>query len=255
MMHNNMSSYYSQSNGNQQSCYDYDYYCAADPYGYSGFNAATSSSTSSNVDCTLSLGTPSTRSDAGGEQTKKQSGRRSGNRVSNFCWDLLQQTTLSSSKHSAAGTNSYSKGGRASGGGGGGDPLVARRCANCDTTSTPLWRNGPKGPKSLCNACGIRYKKEERRASAAASATSHGSGASAMESQYASSEHYYSNQSYTHHQTQRMNCLFPAAANEYRYTDADDGGSYEHSGNGGVSFLPWMLNVADRPSLVHDFTR
>uniref|UniRef100_A0A6N2N9Z9 GATA-type domain-containing protein n=1 Tax=Salix viminalis TaxID=40686 RepID=A0A6N2N9Z9_SALVM len=47
------------------------------------------------------------------------------------------------------------------------DPLLARRCANCDTTSTPLWRNGPRGPKSLCNACGIRFKKEERRATAA----------------------------------------------------------------------------------------
>uniref|UniRef100_A0A7N0UBA6 GATA-type domain-containing protein n=1 Tax=Kalanchoe fedtschenkoi TaxID=63787 RepID=A0A7N0UBA6_KALFE len=251
MMHNNM--YYSQSNGGQQPCYDYDYYCSADPYSYHGFDS-TSSSTSSHVDCTLSLGTPSTRSEAGGEQTKKQSSRRGGSRVSNFCRDLLQQTTSSSSKHSAAqnGTNSYSKSGRVSGGGR--DPLVARRCANCDATSTPLWRNGPKGPKSLCNACGIRYKKEERRASAAAS---NGSGASAMESQYASSEHYYSNQSYTHHhQSQKMNCLFPAGANEYhRYVDADeDGGHYEHSGNGGVSFLPWMLNVADRPSLVHDFT-
>ncbi|KAH9319176.1 hypothetical protein KI387_020945, partial [Taxus chinensis] len=43
---------------------------------------------------------------------------------------------------------------------------VGRKCANCDTTTTPLWRNGPKGPKSLCNACGIRYKKEERRTAA-----------------------------------------------------------------------------------------
>ncbi|KAL9662071.1 hypothetical protein QQ045_026899 [Rhodiola kirilowii] len=253
MMHNNM--YYSQSNGAQESCYDYDYYNSTDPYSYNGFNS-TSSSNSSYVDCTLSLGTPSTRSETGVESTKKQSSKRSGSKVSNFCWDLLQQTTSSSSKNVQNG--SYSKGGRVSGGGaGGGDPLVSRRCANCDTTSTPLWRNGPKGPKSLCNACGIRYKKEERRASAAASATSNGS--SAMESQYASSEHYYSNQSYTHHhhqQAQKMNCLFPAAANEYRYMEAaDDNSHYEHPGNGAVSFLPWMLNVADRPSLVHDFTR
>nr|CAD1845011.1 unnamed protein product [Ananas comosus var. bracteatus] len=28
---------------------------------------------------------------------------------------------------------------------------------------TPLWRTGPDGPKSLCNACGIRYRKEEMR--------------------------------------------------------------------------------------------
>ncbi|BBN16107.1 protein MpGATA4 [Marchantia polymorpha subsp. ruderalis] len=34
-----------------------------------------------------------------------------------------------------------------------------RMCAHCSTTKTPLWRNGPDGPKSLCNACGIRHKK------------------------------------------------------------------------------------------------
>ncbi|KAF9686471.1 hypothetical protein SADUNF_Sadunf03G0162000 [Salix dunnii] len=40
-----------------------------------------------------------------------------------------------------------------------------RRCANfnCNTRNTPMWRNGPLGPKSLCNACGIKYKKEENR--------------------------------------------------------------------------------------------
>ncbi|XP_057963398.1 GATA transcription factor 16-like [Malania oleifera] len=32
-------------------------------------------------------------------------------------------------------------------------------CADCKTTKTPLWRGGPAGPKSLCNACGIRYRK------------------------------------------------------------------------------------------------
>ncbi|XP_022852918.1 GATA transcription factor 21-like [Olea europaea var. sylvestris] len=44
-----------------------------------------------------------------------------------------------------------------------------RVCADCNTTKTPLWRSGPKGPKSLCNACGIRQRKA-RRAMAAASA-------------------------------------------------------------------------------------
>lgn len=24
---------------------------------------------------------------------------------------------------------------------------------------TPLWRSGPDGPKTLCNACGVRFKK------------------------------------------------------------------------------------------------
>ncbi|CAD5190753.1 unnamed protein product [Musa acuminata subsp. malaccensis] len=35
-------------------------------------------------------------------------------------------------------------------------------CADCRTTKTPLWRAGPSGPKSLCNACGIRYRKNGR---------------------------------------------------------------------------------------------
>ncbi|KAK4768248.1 hypothetical protein SAY87_003389 [Trapa incisa] len=34
-----------------------------------------------------------------------------------------------------------------------------KSCADCRTTKTPLWRGGPSGPKSLCNACGIRYRK------------------------------------------------------------------------------------------------
>ncbi|KAK6139607.1 hypothetical protein DH2020_026650 [Rehmannia glutinosa] len=45
-----------------------------------------------------------------------------------------------------------------------------RVCSDCNTTKTPLWRSGPKGPKSLCNACGIRQRKA-RRAMAAAAAS------------------------------------------------------------------------------------
>uniref|UniRef100_A0A0C9QV69 TSA: Wollemia nobilis Ref_Wollemi_Transcript_7469_1487 transcribed RNA sequence n=1 Tax=Wollemia nobilis TaxID=56998 RepID=A0A0C9QV69_9CONI len=37
-----------------------------------------------------------------------------------------------------------------------------RVCVDCNTTKTPLWRSGPQGPKSLCNACGIRYRKKRR---------------------------------------------------------------------------------------------
>ncbi|KAL3655683.1 hypothetical protein CASFOL_000079 [Castilleja foliolosa] len=33
-----------------------------------------------------------------------------------------------------------------------------RRCLHCDTDKTPQWRTGPMGPKTLCNACGVRYK-------------------------------------------------------------------------------------------------
>ncbi|PON67830.1 GATA transcription factor [Parasponia andersonii] len=33
-----------------------------------------------------------------------------------------------------------------------------RRCQHCATDKTPQWRTGPMGPKTLCNACGVRYK-------------------------------------------------------------------------------------------------
>lgn len=33
-----------------------------------------------------------------------------------------------------------------------------RRCAHCASEKTPQWRTGPLGPKTLCNACGVRYK-------------------------------------------------------------------------------------------------
>ncbi|XP_073032028.1 putative GATA transcription factor 22 isoform X2 [Primulina eburnea] len=49
-----------------------------------------------------------------------------------------------------------------------------RVCSDCNTTKTPLWRSGPKGPKSLCNACGIRQRKARRAAMAAASAAANG---------------------------------------------------------------------------------
>ena len=31
------------------------------------------------------------------------------------------------------------------------------KCAECFTTKTPQWRTGPKGPKTVCNACGVKY--------------------------------------------------------------------------------------------------
>lgn len=120
-----------------------------DMYSSSSTNYASSSSSSSpsSVDCTLSLGTPSTRSsefDADKRAAARNHNRRSaGSYVSNFCWDLLHPKHKTSGRTApppppnnitAAGTT-------------GGDPLLARRCANCDTTSTPLWRNGPRGPK------------------------------------------------------------------------------------------------------------
>lgn len=33
-----------------------------------------------------------------------------------------------------------------------------RKCMHCEVTETPQWREGPMGPKTLCNACGVRYR-------------------------------------------------------------------------------------------------
>ncbi|KAJ8766001.1 hypothetical protein K2173_020517 [Erythroxylum novogranatense] len=33
-----------------------------------------------------------------------------------------------------------------------------RKCMHCEVTKTPQWRVGPMGPKTLCNACGVRFK-------------------------------------------------------------------------------------------------
>ncbi|EMS65328.1 GATA transcription factor 11 [Triticum urartu] len=37
-------------------------------------------------------------------------------------------------------------------------PGEVRRCTHCQIDKTPQWRAGPLGPKTLCNACGVRYK-------------------------------------------------------------------------------------------------
>lgn len=49
-----------------------------------------------------------------------------------------------------------------SGSGSGSGSKQLKSCSDCHTTRTPLWRGGPAGPKSLCNACGIKYNKKKR---------------------------------------------------------------------------------------------
>ncbi|KAK4793893.1 hypothetical protein SAY86_011887 [Trapa natans] len=44
------------------------------------------------------------------------------------------------------------------GGGAEAEAAVERRCTHCASERTPQWRTGPEGPKTLCNACGVRYK-------------------------------------------------------------------------------------------------
>ena len=36
-------------------------------------------------------------------------------------------------------------------------------CVQCGATSTPLWRNGPAGAKTLCNACGVKLQRNYNR--------------------------------------------------------------------------------------------
>ncbi|KAK3135370.1 hypothetical protein QOZ80_5BG0418120 [Eleusine coracana subsp. coracana] len=49
----------------------------------------------------------------------------------------------------------------------------ARHCRECDTTQTTQWRAGPGGPNTLCNACGLRWKKKHNAKRQPAAKTSH----------------------------------------------------------------------------------
>ncbi|XP_060192938.1 GATA transcription factor 18-like [Lycium barbarum] len=197
--------YYGQDNAT--SAYSMFYNQYQDNENYSESMYSVSPSSSSSVDCTLSLGTPSTRLST--NENEKRVERRSSSYMSK-CWNILQNknhTTPSSAPKSSRGSSNN----------GNTDSLVARRCANCDITSTPLWRNGPRGPKSLCNACGIRFKKEERRANAAAADTANGGG---MEM----------NGSWVHHS---------AYGNEFRFIEDDDDDRHD-SDNTAISFWPYL---------------
>ncbi|KAJ7632975.1 white collar photoreceptors-like protein [Roridomyces roridus] len=35
-------------------------------------------------------------------------------------------------------------------------------CVTCGRTESPEWRKGPSGPKTLCNACGLRWAKQSK---------------------------------------------------------------------------------------------
>lgn len=83
--------------------------------------------------------------------------------------------------------------------------------------------------QSLCNACGIRFKKEERRAAARNSITSVGGSSVAevpTENPYNGGGNYYSHQyyassppSWAHQNTQRVQYFSPAPEIEYPFVD------------------------------------
>lgn len=41
--------------------------------------------------------------------------------------------------------------------------VIIHVCTDCGTTESPEWRKGPSGPKTLCNACGLRWAKKNRK--------------------------------------------------------------------------------------------
>ncbi|KAJ3722775.1 white collar photoreceptors-like protein [Lentinula guzmanii] len=45
-------------------------------------------------------------------------------------------------------------------------------CVTCGRTDSPEWRKGPLGPKTLCNACGLRWAKQMRRTDESAEGSS-----------------------------------------------------------------------------------
>ncbi|KAL1550348.1 white collar 2 type of transcription factor [Salvia divinorum] len=44
-------------------------------------------------------------------------------------------------------------------------PMVddTKACKACGSHATPLWRKGPDGPQTLCNACGLRHLRTVKR--------------------------------------------------------------------------------------------
>ncbi|GJE87107.1 PAS domain-containing protein [Phanerochaete sordida] len=55
-------------------------------------------------------------------------------------------------------------------------PLTQERycCMTCGRTDSPEWRKGPQGPKTLCNACGLRWAKTAKTSRTNAAAAGEG---------------------------------------------------------------------------------
>ncbi|CAF2073029.1 hypothetical protein Bca4012_088626 [Brassica carinata] len=74
----------------------------------------------------------------------------------------MTEETKTTTKLETAGDSSDVESGNCSSSGSGGD--TKKTCVDCGTNKTPLWRGGPAGPKSLCNACGIKSRKKRQAA-------------------------------------------------------------------------------------------
>ncbi|KAF9402725.1 hypothetical protein BGX21_008986 [Mortierella sp. AD011] len=63
-----------------------------------------------------------------------------------------QDEKVSSSKKASNGSKKSGTSGSSS------NPAQQKRCGYCNCTTTPMWRRGPNGPSTLCNACGVKWK-------------------------------------------------------------------------------------------------
>ncbi|KAJ3682445.1 hypothetical protein LUZ60_015018 [Juncus effusus] len=72
---------------------------------------------------------------------RRSDGRRRRVQFANFTFQLPVTSTNS------AGTSNSNRG-----------SVSKKRCTHCQVGETPQWREGPMGPGTLCNACGVRYK-------------------------------------------------------------------------------------------------
>jgi GATA zinc finger len=46
--------------------------------------------------------------------------------------------------------------------------VLLQACTTCGATKSPMWRNGAAGPKTLCNACGVKYQRRMHKQKLAA---------------------------------------------------------------------------------------
>jgi len=92
---------------------------------------------------------PSSGAPKGPSKSRRSKRARTGGRI----WSTALAEPASESSDSDPGPVRGKKWKR--GESGSGSP---RRCSHCGVQKTPQWRAGPLGAKTLCNACGVRFK-------------------------------------------------------------------------------------------------
>ncbi|GAB2231887.1 hypothetical protein Droror1_Dr00010905 [Drosera rotundifolia] len=105
---------------------------------------------------------PDPKTSALAPRSKRSRRARTGVRVRVWSSSLIDSTTASSSSCSSSSPpppHFSASGLKRPFAGNAGGGAIGRRCSHCGVQKTPQWREGPNGPKTLCNACGVRYKK------------------------------------------------------------------------------------------------